>query len=89
MEFNDKTQDDVLERLAHTEQLVVELKELIRQKDTELQQKDEVLQVPLFWLFLADCILNDYYWIWFLFPIINKNDDAYFCYVLDKWWSDE
>lgn len=51
MEFNDKTQEDVLERLAYTEQLVVELKELIRQKDTELQQKDEVLQVPLFWLF--------------------------------------
>lgn len=44
MEFNDKTQEDVLERLAYTEQLVVELKELIRQKDTELQQKDEVLQ---------------------------------------------
>lgn len=61
MEFNDKTQEDVLERLAYTEQLVVELKELIRQKDTELQQKDEVLQVPLFWLFLADYILKDYY----------------------------
>ncbi|XP_036998171.2 golgin subfamily B member 1 isoform X1 [Artibeus jamaicensis] len=44
MKFNDKTQEDVLERLAHAERLVVELKEIIRQKDTELQQKDEVLQ---------------------------------------------
>nr|KAF6477587.1 golgin B1 [Molossus molossus] len=44
MEFNDKTQEDVLERLAYAEQLVVELKEIIRQKDAELQQKDEVLQ---------------------------------------------
>nr|XP_020749833.1 golgin subfamily B member 1 isoform X5 [Odocoileus virginianus texanus] len=44
MEFNDRTQEDVLERLANVEQLVVELKEIIRQKDAELQQKDEVLQ---------------------------------------------
>lgn len=44
MEFNDRTQEDVLERLAYVEQLVVELKEIIRQKDAELQQKDEVLQ---------------------------------------------
>lgn len=44
IEFNDKTQEDVLERLAYAEQLVVELKEIIRQKDIELQQKDEVLQ---------------------------------------------
>ena len=47
MKLNDKTQEDVLERLAYAERLVVELKEIIRQKDTELQQKDEVLQVPL------------------------------------------
>nr|XP_025845932.1 golgin subfamily B member 1 isoform X1 [Vulpes vulpes]XP_025845933.1 golgin subfamily B member 1 isoform X1 [Vulpes vulpes]XP_025845934.1 golgin subfamily B member 1 isoform X1 [Vulpes vulpes] len=44
MEFNDRTQEDVLERLAYAEQLVVELKEIIRQKDIQLQQKDEVLQ---------------------------------------------
>uniref|UniRef100_K9J465 Putative golgin subfamily protein b member 1 n=1 Tax=Desmodus rotundus TaxID=9430 RepID=K9J465_DESRO len=44
MKLNDKTQEDVLERLAYAERLVVELKEIIRQKDTELQQKDEVLQ---------------------------------------------
>lgn len=50
MEFNDRTQEDVLERLAYVEQLVVELKEIIRQKDAELQQKDEVLQVPLSFL---------------------------------------
>ncbi|KAM5276348.1 golgin subfamily B member 1 isoform 2-T8 [Hipposideros larvatus] len=44
MEFNDKTQEDVVERLSYAEQLVVELKEIIRQKDIELKQKDEVLQ---------------------------------------------
>uniref|UniRef100_A0A8C4FHP1 Golgin B1 n=1 Tax=Catagonus wagneri TaxID=51154 RepID=A0A8C4FHP1_9CETA len=44
MEFNDRTQEDVLERLTYAEQLVVELKEIIRQKDAQLQQKDEVLQ---------------------------------------------
>nr|XP_010979853.1 golgin subfamily B member 1 isoform X1 [Camelus dromedarius]XP_031310775.1 golgin subfamily B member 1 isoform X1 [Camelus dromedarius] len=44
MEFNDRTQEDVLERLAYAEQLVVELKEIIREKDAQLQQKDEVLQ---------------------------------------------
>lgn len=44
MEFNDRTQEDVLERLAYAEQLVVELKEVIRQKDIQLQQKDDVLQ---------------------------------------------
>uniref|UniRef100_A0A8C4M633 Golgin subfamily B member 1 n=1 Tax=Equus asinus TaxID=9793 RepID=A0A8C4M633_EQUAS len=44
MEFNDRTQEDVLERLAYAEHLVVELKEVIRQKDIQLQQKDDVLQ---------------------------------------------
>ncbi|KAM8770627.1 golgin subfamily B member 1 isoform 3-T3 [Rhynchonycteris naso] len=44
MEFNNKTQEGVLERLTYAEQLVVELKETIRQKDAELQQKDAVLQ---------------------------------------------
>ncbi|GAB5576480.1 golgin subfamily B member 1 isoform X1 [Prionailurus iriomotensis] len=44
MEFNNRTQEDVLERLAYAEQLVVELKEIVRQKDIQLQQKDEVLQ---------------------------------------------
>lgn len=57
MEFNDRTQEDVLERLAYVEQLVVELKEIIRQKDAELQQKDEVLQVPL--PFLAKHLIKD------------------------------
>lgn len=57
MEFNDRTQEDVLERLAYVEQLVVELKEIIRQKDAELQQKDEVLQVPL--SFLAKHLIKD------------------------------
>lgn len=58
MEFNDKTQEDVLERLAYAEQLVVELKEIIRQKDIELKQKDEVLQVP-FLFFLAEYLIKD------------------------------
>ncbi|XP_062933427.1 golgin subfamily B member 1 isoform X3 [Cynocephalus volans] len=44
MEFNNRTQEDVLERLAYAEQLVVELKDVIRQKDVQLQQKDEALQ---------------------------------------------
>nr|XP_012635979.1 golgin subfamily B member 1 isoform X2 [Microcebus murinus] len=44
MEFNNRTQEDVLERLAYAEQLVVELKDIIRQKDVQLQQKDEALQ---------------------------------------------
>ncbi|KAK2499643.1 hypothetical protein MC885_005438 [Smutsia gigantea] len=44
MEFNDRTQEDVAERLAYAEQLVVELKEIIREKDIQLQQKDEALQ---------------------------------------------
>ncbi|XP_007942083.1 golgin subfamily B member 1 [Orycteropus afer afer] len=44
VECTNGTQEDVLERLAYTEQLVVELKDIIRQKDTELQQKDEILQ---------------------------------------------
>ncbi|XP_066203707.1 golgin subfamily B member 1 isoform X1 [Saccopteryx leptura] len=44
MEFNNKTQEGVVERLTYAEQLVAELKETIRQKDAELQQKDAVLQ---------------------------------------------
>lgn len=55
MEFNDRTQEDVLERLAYAEQLVVELKEIIRQKDAQLQQKDEVLQVNVSLLSCQAC----------------------------------
>ncbi|XP_041528730.1 golgin subfamily B member 1 isoform X2 [Microtus oregoni] len=44
MELNNSTQDDVLERLAEAEKLVVELKDIISQKDAQLQQKDEALQ---------------------------------------------
>ncbi|XP_078208128.1 golgin subfamily B member 1 isoform X2 [Callithrix jacchus] len=44
MEFSNTTQEDVQERLAYAEQLVVELKDIIRQKDVQLQQKDEALQ---------------------------------------------
>lgn len=35
--------EEVMERLAHLEQLVVQLKELIRDKDTQLAQKDTEL----------------------------------------------
>ncbi|XP_061920748.1 golgin subfamily B member 1 [Entelurus aequoreus] len=35
--------EEAIERLAHLEQLVVQLKELIRDKDTQLVQKDTVL----------------------------------------------
>ncbi|XP_045150164.1 golgin subfamily B member 1 [Echinops telfairi] len=44
MEVNHHIQEDVLVRLSYSEQLVAELKDIIRQKDTELQQKDETLQ---------------------------------------------
>ncbi|XP_072858489.2 golgin subfamily B member 1 [Pogona vitticeps] len=36
--------EDVLERLAHMERLVVQLKDLVREKDTQLRQKDAQLQ---------------------------------------------
>lgn len=35
--------EEAMERLAHLEQLVVQLKELIRDKDTQLTQKDAEL----------------------------------------------
>lgn len=35
--------EEAMERLAHLEQLVVQLKELIRDKDTQLTQKDTEL----------------------------------------------
>lgn len=35
--------EEALERMAHLEQLVVQLKELIRDKDTQLVQKDTEL----------------------------------------------
>lgn len=37
--------EEAMERLAHLEQLVVQLKELIRDKDTELSRKDAQLKV--------------------------------------------
>ncbi|KAL6029948.1 hypothetical protein STEG23_028876, partial [Scotinomys teguina] len=44
MELNKSIQEDVLNCRAGAEQLVAELKEIIRQKDLQLQQKDEALQ---------------------------------------------
>ncbi|XP_062990671.1 golgin subfamily B member 1 [Elgaria multicarinata webbii] len=40
----EETPEDLLERLAHTERLVVQLKNLVREKDAQLQQKDALLQ---------------------------------------------
>lgn len=45
MELDNSIQEDILQRLADSEKLVVELKDIIKQKDVQLQQKDEVLQV--------------------------------------------
>ncbi|XP_038667609.1 golgin subfamily B member 1 isoform X2 [Scyliorhinus canicula] len=39
METSTEQSDDVLERLAQTEQLVIQLKELVREKDLQLQNK--------------------------------------------------
>lgn len=58
MELSNSTPEDVLERLAYAEQLVAELKELIRQKDVQLQQKDEALQVLLFLPFGAEHLIK-------------------------------
>ncbi|XP_036032542.1 IQ calmodulin-binding motif-containing protein 1-like isoform X1 [Onychomys torridus] len=44
MELNNTIPDNVLERLSDAEKLVVELKEIIQQKDLQLLQQDEVLQ---------------------------------------------
>ncbi|XP_029400148.1 golgin subfamily B member 1-like [Mus pahari] len=45
MESNNSThEDDALHRLAEAEKLVVELRDIISQKDVQLQQKDEALQ---------------------------------------------
>lgn len=42
----EETPEDVLERLGHMERLVAQLKDLVREKDAQLQQKDALLQVP-------------------------------------------
>lgn len=47
MELDNSIQEDILARLADAEKLVTELKDVIKQKDVQLQQKDEVLQVLL------------------------------------------
>ncbi|NXA57058.1 GOGB1 protein, partial [Nothocercus julius] len=43
-EIMEETPEDVLERLAQTEKLVVHLKDLVREKDSLLQQKETVLK---------------------------------------------
>ncbi|XP_062929005.1 golgin subfamily B member 1-like [Mobula hypostoma] len=44
METGGEVSEDVVERLAHTEQLVIQLKELVREKDFQLQSKDVALK---------------------------------------------
>ncbi|XP_051047386.1 golgin subfamily B member 1 isoform X4 [Phodopus roborovskii] len=44
MDLDNNIQQAILERLADAEKLVVELKDIIRQKDIQLQQKDDDLQ---------------------------------------------
>ncbi|XP_050808523.1 golgin subfamily B member 1 isoform X4 [Gopherus flavomarginatus] len=44
MESREEMPKDILERLAHTEQLAVQLKDLIREKDARLQQKEVELK---------------------------------------------
>ncbi|XP_038257112.1 golgin subfamily B member 1 isoform X2 [Dermochelys coriacea] len=44
MESRDEMPKDILERLAHTEQLAVQLKDLVREKDAQLQQKEVELK---------------------------------------------
>lgn len=58
MELNNSISEDVLERLSDAEKLVVELKEIIRQKDLQLLQKDEALQVLLVVRPLAEHLLK-------------------------------
>lgn len=44
-ESMEEAPEELLERLAQTEKLVVQLKDLIREKDALLQQKETVLKV--------------------------------------------
>uniref|UniRef100_A0A8C8SF73 Golgin B1 n=1 Tax=Pelusios castaneus TaxID=367368 RepID=A0A8C8SF73_9SAUR len=44
VESGEEMPKDILERLAHTEQLAVQLKDLVREKDAQLQQKEVELK---------------------------------------------
>lgn len=48
MELHDSTQGDALERLVNVKKLVVELKDILGQRDVQLQEMEEALQVSLF-----------------------------------------
>ena len=48
MESNTSIPEDALHRLADAEKLILELRDIISQKDVQLQQKEEALQVLLF-----------------------------------------
>lgn len=45
-ESMEEAPEELLERLAQTEKLVVQLKDLIREKDALLQEKETVFKVP-------------------------------------------
>lgn len=47
---------DLTEQLTRTEQLVAQLKELVREKDAELRNKDLQLKVPRARSFGKDCL---------------------------------
>lgn len=47
---------DLTEQLTSTEQLVTQLKELVREKDAELRNKDLQLKVPCVYSCLKQCL---------------------------------
>lgn len=81
--------EEVMERLAHLEQLVVQLKELIRDKDTQLIQKDTELTnkdvqlkvnnlhvfVSVHYIFFCNCFY-DLAPFFFAFYLQNEKDEA-------------
>lgn len=80
--------EEVVERLAHLEQLVVQLKELIRDKDGQLTQKDTELAnrdaqfkvkslrvAPVVWSRQANvcCHLTAFFLLFFFYRVRKKN----------------
>lgn len=78
--------EEVVERLAHLEQLVVQLKELIRdkdgqlvQKDTELENRDAQFKVnslhvsPVVWSLQANVCCDFFFCCFFFYRMRKKN----------------